>query len=213
MEHPIEIGPFTLDKPLQSGGMGQVWQATHRTQDIPVAIKFLPPLQNKHSATLESRFLEEVQTIARLNHPHVIMVLDYGVLPAQLPTDQLKPQSPWLAMELCSGGNLLHADISSWAQARRILSEVLRALAYIHARGILHRDLKPANILLTTDADLRPGIKLADFGLAMDLKINLTRDRCSEHLTIWPQNKFRENKESFNLLPICILLVVWLGLS
>ena len=170
MEHPIEIGPFTLDKPLQSGGMGQVWQATHRTQDIPVAIKFLPPLQNEHSATLESRFLEEVQTIARLNHPHVIMVLDYGVLPAQLPTDQLKPQSPWLAMELCSGGNLLHADISSWAQARRILSEVLRALAYIHARGILHRDLKPANILLTTDADLRPGIKLADFGLAMDLQ-------------------------------------------
>ena len=65
---------------------------------------------------------------------------------------------------------MLHADISSWAQARRILSEVLRALAYIHARGILHRDLKPANILLTTDADLRPGIKLADFGLAMDLQ-------------------------------------------
>ena len=172
MNDPIDIGPFTLDRPLQSGGMGQVWHATHRAQNIPVAIKFLPPLQNMHSATLESRFLEEVQTIARLNHPHVIMVLDYGVLPDKLPTELLKPQSPWLAMELCSGGNLLHAEISSWAQARRILSEVLRALAYVHARGILHRDLKPANILLTTDVDLRPGIKLADFGLAMDLQNN-----------------------------------------
>ena len=163
MNDQIDIGPFTLDRPLQSGGMGQVWHATHRAQNIPVAIKFLPPLQNIHSATLESRFLEEVQTIARLNHPHVIMVLDYGVLPDKLPTEQLKPQSPWLAMELCSGGSLLQADISNWAQARRILSEVLRALAYVHARGILHRDLKPANIFLNDKLQCKVG----DFGLAV----------------------------------------------
>ncbi|GEM_PF-4477445 len=170
MTQNIELGPFTLQKPLQSGGMGQVWQALHRDQNIPVAIKFLADRKVAVDSRLEMRLLEEIHTIARLSHPHIIMVLDYGFVPENADPKFLPPNSPWLAMELCSGGHLLESPATTWSEARQIFSETLRALAYIHARGILHRDLKPANILLANKTDLRPGVKLADFGLAMDIK-------------------------------------------
>lgn len=169
-QNNIELGPFTLQQRLQSGGMGEVWRAVHREQNVPVAIKFLAQENSVENTALEMRLLEEIQTIARFNHPHIVMVLDYGLVPTQVPHSPLPAHTPWLAMELCSGGNLLENPAKDWPEARRIFSEILRALAYIHARGILHRDLKPTNILMATKTDLRPGVKLADFGLAMDLK-------------------------------------------
>ena len=98
--------------------------------------------------------------MAGLHHPGVAMVYDIG---------RTAEGSPWIAMELASGGTLdaLVDQPVAWSQLKELLLSLLDALAHAHARGVLHRDLKPANLLLCTSADLRPGLKVSDFGLAM----------------------------------------------
>jgi tetratricopeptide (TPR) repeat protein len=164
----IALGPFLLEARIGRGGMGVVWRGRHRREGIPIAVKVLRAEQGRRFVR-RAQFRSEVEAVARLDHPHVVLVFDHGEIDARAAEDsagRLVAGDPYLVMELASGGSLEDAPPASWNGLRAVLRSLLDALAHAHARGVIHRDLKPANVLLAGADDLRPGLKLSDFGLA-----------------------------------------------
>jgi len=162
-------GPYTLDRKLGSGGMGEVYRASPRGGGARVAIKILHATAARDPDAVR-RFQIEAQAGNQIEHPGVITVLDAG---------QLGDGRPFLVMPLLDGESL-HDRLAasprqSIAEACRIAIEVLDAIAAAHARGFIHRDLKPANIFLTADG----GVVVLDFGvaklMAKDSPARLTR--------------------------------------
>ncbi len=186
---PIALGPFVLERKVGLGGMAEVWRGMHVRQKVPVAIKVVHAHMAKDPAFVTA-FRNEVLSVARLQHPRIIMVLDQGVVDADAEKSSggaITAGSPFLAMELATGGTLL--DIRpplDWATLRATLLAVMDALAHAHARGVIHRDLKPNNVLLCTPSDTRQGIKLSDFGLACpsDRALDIERE---DHIAGTPQ--------------------------
>lgn len=139
---------------LGQGGMGAVYRARQLKLDRHVAIKILPPEVARDPAFAE-RFLREARVLARLSHPHIVTVHDFGEV------DGLY----YFTMEYVNGQNLrdlLQDGPLSTAQARAIAGQICDALQYAHDEGLVHRDIKPENILL----DGKGRMKIADFGLA-----------------------------------------------
>ena len=104
----IPLGPFELERPIARGGMGVVWRGRHIEQNTPVAVKVLT---SKHVQNDKSRklFRDEIQAMAGLHHPGVVMVFDHGVIGADTAkrTDgRLHEGAPFLAMEFASRGSL-----------------------------------------------------------------------------------------------------------
>ncbi|HET7481846.1 MAG TPA: serine/threonine-protein kinase [Actinomycetota bacterium] len=145
---------YKLDAPLGRGGMAEVWRAIDERLGRPVAIKVLA---NPIAAQPENlvRFFTEAQQLARISHPNVVRVLDFGDADG----------APFLVMEFVPGGSV--ADLTGEPmdpdRAARLVENAARGAAAAHAIDLIHRDIKPANILL--DEDGTP--KLADFGIAM----------------------------------------------
>jgi serine/threonine protein kinase/tetratricopeptide (TPR) repeat protein len=165
----IRLAPFELKNVCGRGGMAEVWRALHVEQGIPVAVKVMTDDHAREPHFLQA-FANEVRSMARLHHPNIVTVLDFGVIDEAAEAasgGRLRARSPYLAMEYASGGTLaktkggLEFDV-----VLDVLLALLDALAHAHARGVLHRDLKPANILLAGPSDLRRGLKLTDFGIA-----------------------------------------------
>ncbi len=143
-----------LIEPIGEGGMGIVYKARQRRLDRLVALKLLrcPPDEEGHFA---ERFLREARALAKLNHPNIITVYDFGESHGLY----------YLLMEYVDGVNLrqiMAGKKLSPEEALRIVPIVCQALQFAHEKGVLHRDIKPANILLTRDGV----VKMADFGLA-----------------------------------------------
>ena len=161
----IPMGPFDLLHPIGRGGMGEVWRAVHRSHGLPVAVKVLTA-RIARSQPAKVAFRREIQAVAGLDHPHIVLALDHGEISDDVEIasgGRLTAGSPTLAMEL--GTSSLADELGEpmdWASLRGIIDAVLHALRHAHARGILHRDLKPANVLRFADGT----IKLCDFGLA-----------------------------------------------
>jgi eukaryotic-like serine/threonine-protein kinase len=171
-DHPapfaIPVGPFVLHAPIGRGGMGEVWQGTHTEQGTPVAVKVMTADQFRFRAKRDA-FHNEVRSVARLDHPGIVLVLDHGAISAdasEASQGRLEKGSPYLVMELATGGTLHGAVVTRWGQLEAICLRMLDALAHAHARGVIHRDIKPANVLLPGPTDSAPGIKLTDFGTA-----------------------------------------------
>ncbi len=141
-----------------------VWRATHDGQGIPVAIKIVETAD----AAARAAFRDEVQAVAGLHHPGIVMVYETGEAPDSLVNaGVVGAGASYLAMEYASFGSLKgRSGGMSWGRIRSTLLALLDALAHAHARGVVHRDLKPGNILLAGPDDVRPGLKIADFGLA-----------------------------------------------
>lgn len=177
MSPPIELGPFLLDQKVSGGANGDVWNGTHPDTGLPVAIKVL-----KAELALKERaatgFRNEVRAMAALHHPHIASIFDQGTigLDEELASDgQLAAGCPYLVMEWASGGTLAERRTPlNYEELLDYLVPLLQALGHAHARGVIHRDLKPANVLFCDERDLRPGLKLADFGLAV--RIHPERD-------------------------------------
>jgi len=173
MKKGSRVGPFTLGPILGQGGMATVFIANHEMDDTPVALKILRPEIAKEPSYQEA-FTHEVQSAARLDHQRITAVFDHGIVQA---TEDPSPDgfagAPWLAMELVEGGTISNlVGRVAWPQLRRILLDVLDALAHAHARGMIHRDIKPANVLL----DLETGhVKLTDFGLVHSADFGVDR--------------------------------------
>ncbi|MBX7220887.1 MAG: protein kinase [Blastocatellia bacterium] len=153
-------GKYRIDMLLGQGGMGSVYKATHLELDRVIALKVVLPDFVSSNETLE-RFRQEARAAARLNHPNVIGVYDFGVLP----TGQA-----YLAMELLRGRSLRDEieDLGMLSPERvvEILRPVCEAVHAAHCAGVIHRDLKPDNIVVeTTDAG-HELVKVVDFGIA-----------------------------------------------
>jgi tRNA A-37 threonylcarbamoyl transferase component Bud32 len=134
--------------------MGAVYKARQRTLDRIVALKVIRPAVADDPAFAE-RFTREARALARLNHPHVVTIHDFGQ------TDGLY----YLVMEYVDGTNLrtlIRDGRLSPQEALAIVPPLCDALQYAHDEGIVHRDIKPENILL----DQKGRVKIADFGLA-----------------------------------------------
>jgi serine/threonine protein kinase/tetratricopeptide (TPR) repeat protein len=162
------LGPFEVHEVIGRGGMGIVLSGMHLEQRVPVAIKAVTGY-GKVDARLRRRLRNEVQAVAALNHPGIVMVFDHGEVDhpeALLQDDTLDAGTPYFVMELTQRSTL--RDVSgrlSWRQSKAILLTLLDALAHAHAAGVIHRDIKPENILLARwGGRLIP--KLADFGIA-----------------------------------------------
>lgn len=149
---------YRLDRIVGMGGMGCVWAATNVTTGKHVALKFLKRPAPRQSA-LHGKFLTEARLT--VDHPNVVQI--YDVL-------HLNDEAPFLVMELLRGRSLREelrrAGRLPCEVALVILRQVLSAVRYAHACGVIHRDLKPENIFLSVAADGRTVVKVLDFGVA-----------------------------------------------
>jgi serine/threonine-protein kinase len=158
-------GAYRLERELGRGGMATVFLAHDLRHDRPVALKVLHP---ELAATLgPERFLREIKLAARLQHPHILTVLDSGVSEAGTATEGRRYY--WFTMPYVEGENLrdrLERETQLPVEvALRLAGEAAQALEYAHTQGVIHRDIKPENLLITRDGDLL----VADFGVARTL--------------------------------------------
>jgi len=145
---------FEILECLGRGGMGVVYKARQKSLNRLVAIKILAP-EREHDARFAERFAREAELLAKLSHPHIVTIHDFGE------TGGLY----FLVMEFVDGvslRDLLREGKLDPEQALAIVPEICDALQFAHDHGIVHRDIKPENILL----DRRGRVKVADFGLA-----------------------------------------------
>ena len=162
----ISCGPFELIEPIGQGGMGAVIRARHRRDGQVAALKVLLP-DTARAGEYQRQFRAEVQALARLNHPCIATIYDYGIIGADAARRGPEPfveGAPWLAMEFIDGQPLDKAtDGWNWRDLRACLLSLLDALAHAHANDVVHRDLKPSNLLVRSGSTT-PCI--VDFGIA-----------------------------------------------
>jgi eukaryotic-like serine/threonine-protein kinase len=158
-ERPL-TARYALDEVLARGGVGEVWRARDLRLGRPVAVKVLHGAQA--DPNFRTRFRAEAQHAARLSHPNIAAVFDYGEETAE---DGDEP-TPYLVMELVEGESL--ADLLARrgrlgvGRTLSILRQLSSALAAAHEAGVVHRDVKPANVLVRPDGV----VKITDFGIA-----------------------------------------------
>ena len=141
-----------LEAELGRGGMGRVFRARDERLGRAVAVKVLRP-ESAANPDFRARFAREARTLARLEHPGIVAVHDFGTTP---------DGDGYLVMQLVSGGSIADRLPLPVADALAIAIELCGALAYAHGRGIIHRDIKPENVLIGDDGRARP----RDFGIA-----------------------------------------------
>jgi serine/threonine protein kinase len=144
---------YQVEGELGSGGMAIVYRAMDRKHDRPVALKVMRP--EIAAAMGRERFLSEISIAAKLQHPHILALIDSGDADGILFYVMPFLEGETLAQRLAREGQLPVSD------AMRITTEVASALRYAHDRGVLHRDIKPANIMLTGGHAV-----VMDFGIA-----------------------------------------------
>jgi serine/threonine-protein kinase len=149
------FGPFVLEQEIGRGGMGVVWKAYQPSLDRYVALKFLPAIHGEIAQSRE-RFRREARVVARLRHPNVLQVHDFGEEQGHL----------FLVTEYVPGGTLQdllrREERLTVGRALGLLEPVAAALDHLHAQQVIHRDVKPSNILL----DQEGAPVLADCGVA-----------------------------------------------
>ena len=155
------LGAYTLERQLGSGGMGEVWQASHRFLARPAAVKLVrPPRSGVDSRTLLERFEREAQATAALKSPHTVHVYDFGT------SDDGRL---FYAMELLEGVDLETLITRYGPQpAERVvhwLRQACHSLGEAHDHGLVHRDIKPANLYTCRYGRDYDFIKVLDFGL------------------------------------------------
>jgi len=149
------LGPYEIQSPLGSGGMGEVYRARDTRLERDVALKVLPAGLSS-DPSLRQRLEREAKAISKLSHPHICTLHDIGHQDAV----------DFLVMELVEGETLEHRLRKGPLppeQTIRFAAQIADALAKAHRMGIVHRDLKPSNVMLT-----KAGAKLMDFGLAKE---------------------------------------------
>jgi serine/threonine-protein kinase len=149
---------FTLRQLLGAGGMSEVWLAEDDVLGRPVAVKVLAA-ELAADPAMSAATWTEARAAARLAHPHVTRVYDYGQ--AALPDGTTLP---YLVMELVDGESLadrLAVGPLPWPEAAAVCAQVASALDAAHRIGVVHRDIKPGNVMLTHE-----GAKVLDFGIA-----------------------------------------------
>ena len=167
MDFPAQIGRYETRRVVGRGGMAVVLEAWDPVLHRTLAIKLVDKgrLDTGLAPDALRRFKREAQAAARLTHPNVVQVYEYGE----------EGQFAWIAMEYVAGKPLtayLEEGLRTEVQrVRDVLGQLLEALAYSHTQGVVHRDIKPANLLVTPEGQ----IKVTDFGIARIEASNLTQ--------------------------------------
>jgi len=169
------IGRYHILEQLGEGGMATVYKAFDTRLEANVAVKIiraedLPPSAKERSI---NRFEREAKALARLTHPNIVKVTDYGEIDGK----------PYLVMPFLPGGTLkkmLTGQPMPWREALRLLIPIARALDYAHRQGMIHRDVKPSNILITEDGEPM----LTDFGIAKIIDDEATVDLTGTNATV-----------------------------
>ncbi|MFF2897859.1 protein kinase [Streptomyces sp. NPDC057966] len=155
-DSPRRIGPYGVRARLGAGGMGEVFLGVHDGGGDPVAVKTVRR-DVARDPGFRSRFRREITVARSVAGPHLALLLD-GDADAEV---------PWLATGYVAGPNLSaavrRAGAMDEAEVRMLGAGLARALAAVHAAGIVHRDVKPGNVMLAAD-----GPRLIDFGIARD---------------------------------------------
>jgi serine/threonine protein kinase len=160
-----EFGPYRIVAPLGEGGMAAVYKAYQANMDRYVALKVLPR-HFANDAQFVARFEQEAKVLAKLRHPHILPVHDYGE----------NDGYTYLVMPFIESGalvDLLRDEPLPLSKMERFVGQVGDALDYAHSQGIIHRDVKPSNVLV----DERENCMLVDFGIAkiVEGSANLTQ--------------------------------------
>lgn len=150
---------YVLGDKIGEGGMGAVYRARQEALDRDVAIKVITEAISTH-ASVRDRFNREARTAARLEHPNIVPIYDYGISDGKL----------YVVMRLLTGGTLGERIESAFrrkqpptlAEVAKMLTQIASALDYAHSQNVIHRDIKPANILF----DDKGNAYLVDFGIA-----------------------------------------------
>jgi serine/threonine protein kinase len=160
------IGPYELRHLLGEGAMGEVYLSYQSSLDREVAIKVLSPRLASDPDNVQ-RFIREAQTAAKLGHPHIVPVYDYGI----------EGEISYIVMRLLNGGSLLDrikpdttGGLPSLVEAGRLLEQLASALDYAHRRKVIHRDVKPTNVMFDDEGDAY----LVDFGIAKLAQLTTT---------------------------------------
>lgn len=154
------LGRYHILEQLGEGGMATVYKAFDTRLECDVAVKVIR-IDQFSPAALErvlQRFEREAKALAKLSHPNIVGVIDYGEYEGV----------PYLVMEYLPGGTLKErlGQPMPWTEAVRLLLPIARGLAYAHQRGVAHRDVKPSNILIGDSGEPM----LTDFGIAKILE-------------------------------------------
>ena len=165
-DHRLTRGRYHVSELLGHGGLAEVYLAHDTVLDRQVAIKVLRA-ERLHEPGMVDRFQQEAETIAGLDHPGIVSVLDFGDNFVTDPQSDLVGR-PYIVMEYLDGATLqarLNEQTSAPAalsvdEALRIMSQVLASLAYGHGQGVVHGDVTATNVMLTTTGL----VKLIDFG-------------------------------------------------
>ena len=170
-------GRYRLDALLGEGGMGAVYRAHHLAMDRKVAVKLLKPHLTSDEVMLQ-RFAREARATMRVDSPHAVKILDFGVTPQR---------DYYMVLEYLDGRSVQRElDVDGAFAPRRVLHiarQALHALGAAHKSGIIHRDIKPENILLLRVGDDPDYTKLLDFGVAKLMEGAARSDRSQLALT------------------------------
>lgn len=153
-----QISKYQILETIGKGAMGAVYKGRDEVIDRIVAVKVIHPhlMDDGAGGDLKARFQQEAKAAARCLHQNIVTVFDYGV----------SDETPFMVMEFVEGLDLKSLLRMSGAisvhQSLEIIIQVLDALSYAHANGVVHRDIKPANVIVLDSGQ----VKVADFGVA-----------------------------------------------
>jgi serine/threonine protein kinase len=160
-----QIGKYRILEKIGQGATSSVYKGHDAALGRHVAVKIIAMEAGGDNETLRRRFQREAQAAARLNHPHIITVYDYGEEQNKL----------YMAMEFLEGQDLKQmfaaGRLPELEDKVEVIQQIADGLAFAHANGIVHRDLKPANIQILPDGQ----VKIMDFGLARLTGSDMTR--------------------------------------
>jgi serine/threonine-protein kinase len=160
------LGRVRIDRPLARGAMGKVYVGEQVSIRRPCAVKVLDPAMSGDLADFTRRFLLEASVAAKLTHPNVVTIFDYG---------QMADGGCFIAMEYLDGRSL-YQELKALgrlpvSRAVHIALQVARGLREAHALGVVHRDVKPGNIHLVKRDDDDDFVKVLDFGIVKDIGV------------------------------------------
>ena len=157
-------GKYRVETAIARGGMGRIYYAMQVPIERPVALKVVQgDGEQEHESQFLKRFLQEASILAKLQHPNVVTLFDYGRIEGS------HVEQFFIAMEFLAGETLTHRFKTrgrlTVAEALVLGRQIGRGLRAAHKRGIIHRDLKPSNIILVPEGDGTEIVKLVDFGI------------------------------------------------
>ena len=160
----IVNGKYKVLSAIARGGMGRIYYATQVPLERPVALKVVQgDGDHEHESQFLKRFLQEASILAKLQHPNVVTLFDYGKVEGS------HIEQYFIAMEFLAGETLTHRFKTrgrlTVPEALVLARQIGRGLREAHKRGIVHRDLKPSNIILVPEGDGSEIVKLVDFGI------------------------------------------------